>query len=323
MKIYEIISEATPGAGPQYTAGAAARRAATNAPASAAPTAVAPSTPKNVAKVAGRSGLAKTGSIVNKWDRLQKAIDLTKARKAAQLSQQVSAWTSRLGPWFWAFRILGVATAVEELVRNSYAAEDLFAEGEIEDENQLRDYRQFLWGQFLASFLIPALLSKMKMAQIVAWVARLLVTIATGAGGAIIGVGTGGAAAAGAVAAIIAEQTFFTALQIWLQMPSTTKWLADNLFYPLVMIGKIPENIWDMLVKEVTGTDAYDDAKEKRKTIPDAQKKKAPAPTDVVGTEKDSGAYNSKTGTIMPPTFDPKNYNQVPQDTSLQNQKLY
>ena len=306
MKIYDIITEATPGTAPQYTPGAAARRAAMNAP-----SAITTSAPKNLANVAGRSGLTKTGGMWNKFDRYKKAIDLNKARTAAQANQAVAKWTSRLGPWFWLFRILGVVAVTEELIRNIYGAEDLYARGEMDDAD-LKNYRQMLWGQYVATFLIPALLSRLKIATIVSWVARWIVTMATGTAGAIAGVGTAGAAAAGAVAAVIAEQVFFTALQLWLQSPSTAKWLAEHCFHELVMLGTIPENLWDLIANAVTGTDAYQYAKEKRKTTPPSEKTKTD--TDTPAADNKLSRYSNATGTIMPSNTG---------NTSLQSQELY
>ena len=316
MKIYDIISEATPGAGPQYSAGAAARRAAANAPSTTAPAASAPSMPKDVTKIAGKSGLAKTGGVWNKWDRFQKAIDINKARKATRVAASVGKWKVRLGPWFTVLRILGVATAATELVTNVYTAEEMFADGELTSEKQLRDYRQFLWGVFLAQILIPNIVRYQRVVVVITWLARFLVTAITGAG-TIITSPTGAGAAAG-VSALVAEQVFFTALQAWLQMPSTVQWMADHIFQPLIWIGTIPENTWNLLAKEVTGSDAYDDALEKRKTTP---KKEPKSNDDVQKTEPAELPYNPATGTLMPQRS--KTTPSNPADTSLQNQELY
>jgi uncharacterized membrane protein YeaQ/YmgE (transglycosylase-associated protein family) len=273
-----------------------------------------------------RSSLSRNRTITNKIERMNAAIELKKSRKAAQIAKKVNAWKQLLNNYKFTYVlwILGIADATYELKERLSAAEEGYADGDFTEED-LRDYRQYAFGIYTASFLIPALLSKLKIARIAGWIARILISGATLVGTAFTAPTVAGAV--GGVAAFVAEQAFFTALQIWLSQPSTATWLAHNLFEPLIIVGKLPENFWNFLRDEVSGTDAYKDAiqaKEKEKQDPKSSLNK-----------KDNTDVNNTSPQDNQTPFDKLNTN--PQgwvgglqkidpnssDTSINNTKLY
>jgi hypothetical protein len=208
-----------------------------------------------------KANIPKTG-VMNRFERYFKARELVKQRRASQIAKRLSDWGFKIKFWRGLLWILGITVAVEELVRNLYAADEMFAEGTIQDENELTEYKEFMWGQFVLTVLTPAIVTKLKITKIVMWVARVIISAMTAAG-TVVASPTGVGAAAGA-AALVAEQAFFTSLQLFLQSETATKFLAERLFKPLVWLGTVPHEVWDALKTQVTGTTSYQSAVQKR-----------------------------------------------------------
>lgn len=240
MKILDIISEratVSPGS-------LSARAAARNAPATAA-------------------AAASTAKSMNFFQRVQARAAAAKA-KAPDI---IEKWQGTIGFWAKVLWVLGVLASAGTLVWNLHNAEEEYKNDPTMTEEDFKHYRELYFGQFTAAILLPALASRLRIASVVNAVVRVIVSVVTGGGAAAATIGSGGLAAAPAIAGFFAEQAFFTALSIWLGSPAAQEWIAENLVKPLIYVGYVPEAIWSELYKLVTGTDVYKDAAEKKAAV--------------------------------------------------------
>lgn len=222
MKITEVISEASslPGAGSLGKAG----------------------TSKSTLRSLGASSL--------KFRRIFTIISRRRAASASRAAQTVDKMTKRLGPWMMLLRIIGVATACYELWEDLDAAQAAYEAGEIESESELREFRQFYTGVFVASILAPAVAKMLVNSRYVVWVARFIVRV--------VGLGTSVLTVGASVAALIATEAFFTFLTVWLNSDAAKDWMSNYLLKPLILVGSVPETAWSML------TGYYEKADKKR-----------------------------------------------------------
>ena len=240
MKILDIISEratVSPGS-------LSARAAARNAPATAA-------------------AAASTAKSMNFFQRVQARAAAAKA-KAPDI---IEKWQGTIGFWAKVLWVLGVLDSAGTLVWNLHNAEEEYKNDPTMTEEDFKHYRELYFGQFTAAILLPALASRLRIASVVNAVVRVIVSVVTGGGAVAATIGSGGLAAAPAIAGFFAEQAFFTALSIWLGSPAAQEWIAEHLVKPLIYVGYVPEAIWSELYKLVTGTDVYKDAAEKKAAV--------------------------------------------------------
>lgn len=240
MKILDIISEratVSPGS-------LSARAAARNAPATAA-------------------AAASTAKSMNFFQRVQARAAAAKA-KAPNI---IEKWQGTIGFWAKVLWVLGVLDSAGTLVWNLHNAEEEYKNDPTMTEEDFKHYRELYFGQFTAAILLPALASRLRIASVVNAVVRVIVSVVTGGGAVAATIGSGGLAAAPAIAGFFAEQAFFIALSIWLGSPAAQEWIAENLVKPLIYVGYVPEAIWSELYKLVTGTDVYKDAAEKKAAV--------------------------------------------------------
>jgi hypothetical protein len=250
-----------------------------------------------------KSQLPKTGGMYNSMVRLHKAVQIRKQRKNDQIEKKLAKWAEKIKWWNKFLWILGLTTAIEELLRHSYIAEDMYATGEIDSPEALQQYREFLWGQFVLTTLTPTLVSKLKITSIVMFIVRVIITAMTAAGAIVVS--PTGIGAVGGAAVLVAEQAFFTGLQMFLQSEMATNFLAERLFKPLVWLGTVPEAIWNELAEKVTGTNAYQDAAKKQAATPQpATKPVSSTPAvaqanDYAAATKQLDAQPEPTGSIL------------------------
>ena len=240
MKILDIISEratVSPGS-------LSARAAARNAPATAA-------------------AAASTAKSMNFFQRVQARAAAAKA-KAPDI---IEKWQGTIGFWAKVLWVLGVLDSAGTLIWNLHNAEEEYKNDPTMTEEDFKHYRELYFGQFTAAILLPALASRLRIASVVNAVVRVIVSVVTGGGAVAATIGSGGLAAAPAIAGFFAEQAFFTGLSIWLGSPAAQEWIAENLVKPLIYVGYVPEAIWSELYKLVTGTDVYKDAAEKKAAV--------------------------------------------------------
>jgi len=241
MKILDIISERAP---VPPMGSLSARAAARNAPATAA-------------------AAASTAKSMNFFQRVQARATAAKA-KAPDI---IEKWQGTIGFWAKVLWVLGVLDSAGTLIWNLHNAEEEYKNDPTMTEEDFKHYRELYFGQFTAAILLPALASRLRIASVVNAVVRVIVSVVTGGGAVAATIGSGGLAAAPAIAGFFAEQAFFTALSIWLGSPAAQEWIAENLVKPLIYVGYVPEAIWSELYKLVTGTDVYKDAAEKKAAV--------------------------------------------------------
>lgn len=196
-------------------------------------------------------------------------------RKRKSLGTASERWsakmTTTLGPWMTLLKLLGVAAACYELWDDLGIAEEMYTSGEI-GEDELRDFRQFYTGVFVAQMLLPAVARAIANSRYVVWIAKFITRV--------IGLGTGVVTAGASIVALVATEAFFSWFTWWLGTEKAKDWLSNELLMPLILLGKIPEAAWSSL------TGYYEKVDKKR--------------TD---TGKDSGKSNANTtamGSVKP-----------------------
>jgi hypothetical protein len=200
---------------------------------------------------------------MNFFQRVQARATAAKA-KAPDI---IEKWQGTIGFWAKVLWVLGVLDSAGTLIWNLHNAEEEYKNDPTMTEEDFKHYRELYFGQFTAAILLPALASRLRIASVVNAVVRVIVSVVTGGGAVAATIGSGGLAAAPAIAGFFAEQAFFTALSIWLGSPAAQEWIAENLVKPLIYVGYVPEAIWSELYKLVTGTDVYKDAAEKKAAV--------------------------------------------------------
>jgi hypothetical protein len=189
------------------------------------------------------------------------------AAAKAKAPNIIEKWQGTIGFWAKVLWVLGVLDSAGTLVWNLHNAEEEYKNDPTMTEEDFKHYRELYFGQFTAAILLPALASRLRIASVVNAVVRVIVSVVTGGGAVAATIGSGGLAAAPAIAGFFAEQAFFIALSIWLGSPAAQEWIAENLVKPLIYVGYVPEAIWSELYKLVTGTDVYKDAAEKKAAV--------------------------------------------------------
>lgn len=178
-------------------------------------------------------------------------------------------WTRRIGkPLMGVLWMLGLTAACYELWDDLGAAEEMYTAGEI-DEEQLRDFRKFYSGVFIAQLVVPAVAKALVTSRYVTWIARTLIRI--------IEVGTGVLTAGTSLVAMVATEAFFTWFTVWLGSTAAKDWLAQHVLGPLILVGSIPESAWSML------TDYYEKVDKKRVAKGNPSGKTDPAANDMLG----------------------------------------
>lgn len=253
MKVYEIITEAPKAAAP----------VATSAPIIGAPPAGA------------------TGKSFWSWG--NKALKNSKVKKVIEpkvlaKTQIISGYVIK--PLLVVFRIYD---QVIDLYEHLSLAEELYANGTI-DADRLKRERAWYIGMWEVQVLAPMVARTLMISRVVALVARAIVTLATATLGAAGAIPTGGAAVAGSVAAMVAEQAFFIWLQKWLQSEQAQNFLTEHVLMPIITMGKVSDNVWDTL------TGYYKKADEKKAVTPQVPNAVKSGPADT------SDYFSSPTG---------------------------
>lgn len=150
---------------------------------------------------------------------------------------------------------------VMDLYEHLAFVEELYANGTISAE-EFKRQRGWYIGMWELQVLAPTIARVLMVSRLVALVARVIVTLITATVGTVAAVPTGGAAAAGSIAAVVAEQAFFIWLQKWLQSEQAQDFLIKHVMMPIVMAGKVSDDAWDML------TGYYKKADEKKAATP-------------------------------------------------------
>ncbi len=193
----------------------------------------------------------------------ERAVKKMIAARTAARAKLISGYVIK--PILVVFRIYD---QVMDLYEHLSFVEELYATGAISAE-EFKRQRGWYIGMWEVQVLAPTVARVLMVSRLVALVARALVTLITAAVGTVAAVPTGGAAAAGSIAAVVAEQAFFIWLQKWLQSEQAQDFLIKHVMMPIVMAGKVTDDAWDML------TGYYKKADEKKavtKQVPNADK---------------------------------------------------
>jgi hypothetical protein len=213
---------------------------------------------------------AKDANNSKLFDWLDRWIDAKKDR-AARKADATAIYKKRAGAIGNVLDVLGIGALLIDALIKLRAAEELYTTGQISEE-RYHDAREWYLGMFEVQLLIPAIVSKMRIAKVVGFIARMVVSLVT-LGGSVFGV-----TAPAALAALAAEQVFFTWLQWFLTTDTATQWLSKYFAMPIMTGGKILDGAWDALL------DHYKGAEQKKAVTP--QKGTAGAAKPPVNTAK-------------------------------------
>lgn len=275
MKVYDIISEATP----QYTPGALARRNAARAQAPAASTqTAAPSPAATPAKTSGPSDLRKQrtaqaaelrrqggpksarklGDIVKKHHEIWKT-----GNTAAAQAMEKSFWAKLGTSTGTLFKLLGLGASIADLYIDLAGLEDLYNNKELTKEEYEAE-REFAFGVFEAQIIVPMIVRFVANSRIVIMLVRLIKNVVLGAG-AVAGVATGGVVSAASIAAMVATEAGITAFQMWLGSDQGKDVLAKSVFMPIIKGGGyVGEGLWNKLLYAFSNSSFYPDAEKKQ-----------------------------------------------------------
>lgn len=198
----------------------------------------------------------------------ERAVKKAIAARTAARAQVISGYVIK--PILVVFRIYD---QVMDLYEHLAFAEELYANGSISPE-EFKRQRGWYIGMWELQVLAPTIARALMVSRLVALVARVLVTLITATVGTVAAVPTGGAAAAGSIAAVVAEQAFFIWLQKWLQSEQAQDFLIKHVMMPIVMVGKVSDDAWDML------TGYYKKADEKKAVTPQVPNAVKSGPAD-------------------------------------------
>ena len=266
MKITELLNEAwydpTSWNQPNATATSTGGRV------TATPTGMVHKAAKSNPNAAKDANNSKLFGWIDRWIDAKKDVA---ARKAAA----TATYAKRAGAIGKVLDILGIGALIINALVKLNAVEELYTTGQISEE-RYHDAREWYLGMFEVQILIPAIVSKMRIAKVVGFVARMIVSIIT-LGGSVFGV-----TAPAALAALVAEQAFFTWLQWFLTTDTATQWLSKYFAMPIMTGGKLLDGAWDALL------DHYKGAEKKKAVTP--QKGTAGSPKPPVNTAQQQAA---------------------------------
>lgn len=240
--------------------------------------------------------------------------------KGATVQAKEAARTSlvaKIGNMAYILTILGAIAISVELYYNFSALEKKYNAGEL-NQQQYKEAHEAYWGLWVVQFMAPWLARTLGIAKLVTFLIRLIVGVMT------LGVGffSGGVAAGAAISGIVVEQAVFTAIQGFMMTKTFENWMAEHMFKPLVMLGSIPDESWNILrgylsklpglnkIMSNPGSDFYTDKeKEKERINPaaaardrqDAQN----AENDSVFTDKNAIVINRTRVTDKDGNLDP------------------
>jgi hypothetical protein len=250
MKITELLAPQLNEAwyDPRTWSGASAPKSSTGGTLAATPTGTVHKASKSNPNAAKDANNAKLFDWIDRW------ID-AKKDAAARKASATEVYAKRAGAIGKILDLLGIGALIVTALVKLRAVEELYTTGQISEE-RYHDAREWYLGMFEVQLLIPAIVSKMRIAKIVGFVARLIVSLIT-LGGSVFGV-----TAPAALAALVAEQAFFTWLQWFLTTDTATKWLSQYFAMPIMTGGKLLDGAWDALL------DHYKGAEQKKAVTP-------------------------------------------------------
>lgn len=250
MKITEILAQQVNEVwyDPRTWGGSSAPKSSTGGTVTKTPTGTVHKAAKSNPNAAKDANNAKFFDWLDRYIAAKKDIA---ARKAAASD----LYASRAGTIGKVLDVLGIGALIINALVKLHAVEELYTSGQI-SEARYHDAREWYLGMFEVQILIPAIVSKMRIAKVVAFIARMIVSLVT-LGGSVLGV-----TAPAALAAVVAEQAFFTWLQWFLTTDTAAKWLSQYFAMPIMLGGKLLDGAWDALL------DHYKGAEEKKAVTP-------------------------------------------------------
>lgn len=162
-------------------------------------------------------------------------------------------------PVKWLFRAIGLLAPTIQLYSELEAIDIAYKSGDDPDLQTFDDVqanREQAWGIWTVQATL-AVTQMVAAGRIGLYIGRILKWIIGGVG-VVAGTATAGAGSAAMIAAMIATEAGFTALETWLGSESGREWIANSFLRGIVTsVGTIPEATWDYLWNKVGKGQSY------------------------------------------------------------------
>jgi hypothetical protein len=174
---------------------------------------------------------------------VQKALaSIAKGANETAVAASREALSAKVGNWTHFLTVMGAMAITAQLYYNFDQLEKKYNAGEL-NKAQYKEAHAAYFGLWVIQFMVPWLISKLGIARLLTFFVRVIVGILTLGSVAI----TGGATFWAAIVGITIEQAIFTGIQTFMMTPTFEKWVAQHFFKPLVVIGTIPDESWNIL----------------------------------------------------------------------------
>jgi len=174
---------------------------------------------------------------------VQKALaSIAKGANETAIAASREALSARVGNWTYFLKVMGAIAITAQLYYNFDQLEKRYNAGEL-NKAQYKEAHEAYFGLWVIQFMVPWLVSILPIAKLMTFFVRVIVGILTLGSTAL----TGGATFWAAIVGITIEQAIFSGIQAFMMTPTFEKWVAQHFFKPLVAIGTIPDESWNIL----------------------------------------------------------------------------
>lgn len=174
---------------------------------------------------------------------VQKALaSIAKGANETAVAASREALSAKVGNWTYFLKVMGAMAITAQLYYNFDQLEKKYNTGEL-NKAQYKEAHEAYFGLWVIQFMVPWLVSILPIAKLMTFFVRVIVGILTLGSAAI----TGGATFWAAIVGITIEQAIFSGIQAFMMTPTFEKWVAQNFFKPLVFLGSIPDESWNIL----------------------------------------------------------------------------
>lgn len=174
---------------------------------------------------------------------VQKALaSIAKGATETAVAASREALSAKVGNWTHFLTVMGAVAITAQLYYNFDQLEKRYNAGEL-NKAEYKEAHEAYFGLWVIQFMVPWLVRVLGVAKLLTFFVRVVVGILTLGSTAL----TGGATFWAAIVGIGIEQAIFTGIQAFMMTPTFEKWVAQHFFKPLVVIGTIPDESWNIL----------------------------------------------------------------------------
>jgi len=174
---------------------------------------------------------------------VQKALAaIAKGANETAIAASREALSAKVGNWSHFLTVMGAIAITAQLYYNFDQIEKRYNAGEL-NRAEYKEAHEAYFGLWVIQFMVPWLVRVLGVAKLLTFFVRVVVGILTLGSTAL----TGGATFWAAIVGITIEQAIFSGIQAFMMTPTFEKWVAQHFFKPLVVIGTIPDESWNIL----------------------------------------------------------------------------